>query len=64
VPLAAWAHAVNDQPHAEAKRGEAKGLWRGLFRIPSEVALVEYGRGCRIHRLVIEASAEPASDPF
>ena len=64
VPLAAWAHAVSDSPQAEAKRSEAKGLWRGIFRIPSEVALVAYGRGCRIHRLVIETPADALADPF
>jgi hypothetical protein len=64
VPLAAWAHAVSDSPRAEPKRAEAKGLWRGIFRIPSEVALVEYGRGCRIHRLVIEGGSDGVVDPF
>ena len=42
VPLAAWAHAVSDSPRPEPKRAEGKGLWRGIFTIPSEVALVEY----------------------
>ncbi len=64
VPLAAWAHAVSDSPRPEPKRSEAKGLWRGIFRIPSEVALVEYGRGCRIHRLVIESPADALVDPY
>lgn len=64
VPLAAWAHAVSDTERPEPKRHESKGLWRGIFRIPSEVALVEYGRGCRIHRLVIEGAADQAADPF
>ena len=64
VPLAAWAHAVSDSPRPEPKRAEGKGLWRGIFTIPSEVALVEYGRGCRIHRLVIETAPEAISDPF
>jgi hypothetical protein len=64
VPLAAWAHAVSDTPRPEPKRSEAKGLWRGIFRIPSEVALVEYGRGCRIHRLVIETAPDGPVDPF
>ncbi|MGE0363608.1 MAG: hypothetical protein AB7R67_23045 [Vicinamibacterales bacterium] len=64
VPLAAWAHAVTDSPRAESRRTEAKGLWRGIFRIPSEVALVEYGRGCRIHRLVIEGGPDSVVDPF
>lgn len=64
VPLAAWAHAVSDTPRPEPKRSEAKGLWRGIFRIPSEVALVEYGRGCRIHRLVIETGSESLVDPL
>ena len=49
---------------SEPKRSEGKGLWRGIFRIPSEVALVEYGRGCRIHRLVIETASESLVDPF
>lgn len=64
VPLAAWAQAVSDTSRPEPKRSEGKGLWRGIFRIPSEVALVEYGRGCRIHRLVIEAASESLVDPF
>jgi len=64
VPLAAWAHAVSDTERPEPKRHESKGLWRGIFRIPSEVALVEYGRGCRIHRLVIEGGADQVADPF
>ena len=66
VPLAAWAHAVSDAPRPEPKRAEGKGLglWRGIFRIPSEVALVEYGRGCRIHRLVIETAPDRLGDPF
>ena len=51
------------RPGDEPKRGEAKGLWRGIFRIPSEVALVEYGRGCRIHRVVIETAADALVDP-
>jgi hypothetical protein len=63
VPLAAWAHAVSDA-RPEPKRPEGKGLWRGIFRIPSEVALVEYARGCRIHRLVIEAASAPVDDPL
>jgi hypothetical protein len=64
VPLAAWAHAVSDTTRPEPKRSEGKGLWRGIFRIPSEVALVEYGRGCRIHRLVIETASESLVDPL
>ena len=64
VPLAAWAHAVSDTPGHEPKRAEAKGLWRGIFRIPSEVALVEYGRGCRIHRVVIETAADSLVESF
>ena len=64
VPLAAWAHAVHDTRRDEPKRGEAKGLWRGIFRIPSEVALVEYGRGCRIHRVVIETAADRLPESF
>jgi hypothetical protein len=64
VPLAAWAHAVSDSPRPEPRRSEGKGLWRGIFRIPSEVALVEYARGCRIHRLVIETASESLVDPF
>ena len=64
VPLAAWAHAVHDTRRDEPKRGEAKGLWRGIFRIPSEVALMEYGRGCRIHRVVIETAADRLPESF
>ncbi len=58
VPLAAWAHAVNDTPKPEARRGDKRGFWRGLFRMPTDVALVEYARGCRIHRLLIETSED------
>jgi hypothetical protein len=64
VPLAAWAHAVSDAPRAEPRRSDVRGLWRGIFRIPSDVALVEYGRGCRIHRLVIETPPEAFLDTF
>lgn len=64
VPLAAWAHAVSDAPRAEPRRSDVRGLWRGIFRIPSDVALVEYGRGCRIHRLVIETPPEAFQDTF
>jgi hypothetical protein len=62
VPLAAWAHAVSDAPKAEPRRLDPLGFWRTWFRIPPEVALVEYARGCRIHRLLIEARAETVSD--
>jgi hypothetical protein len=55
VPLAAWAHTVTDAP-AEPRRTDRRGFWRGIFRMPAEVALVEYARGCRIHRLLIETS--------
>ena len=58
VPLAAWAHAVTDAPRSEPRRADQRGFWKGIFRIPSEVALVEYAHGCRIHRLVIETSDE------
>lgn len=58
VPLAAWAHAVTDAPRPEPRRADQRGFWKGIFRIPSEVALVEYAHGCRIHRLVIETSDE------
>ncbi len=58
VPLAAWAHAVTDAPKPEPKRGDKRGFWKGIFRIPADVALVEYAHGCRIHRLLIETSDE------
>ncbi len=58
VPLAAWAHAVTDAPRPEPRRADQRGFWKGIFRIPSEVALVEYAHGCRIHRLLIETSDE------
>ncbi|HUU32525.1 MAG TPA: hypothetical protein VMW48_00615 [Vicinamibacterales bacterium] len=56
VPLAAWAHAVIDTPKSEPRRADKRGFWKGIFRMPAEVALVEYARGCRIHRLHIETS--------
>ena len=56
VPLAAWAHAVSETPKPEPRRVDKRGFWKGLFRMPAEVALVEYARGCRIHRLLIETS--------
>lgn len=56
VPLAAWAHAVTDAPKHEPRRHEKRGFWKAIFRIPSDVALVEYAHGCRIHRLLIETS--------
>ncbi len=63
VPLAAWAHAVTEAPKAEPRRADKRGFWRALFRMPAEVALVEYARGCRIHRLLIETSDdEPLLD--
>lgn len=63
VPLAAWAHAVTDAPRHEPRRTDKRGFWKALFRMPAEVALVEYARGCRIHRLLIETSDdEPLLD--
>ena len=62
VPLAAWAHAVADQPKAEPRRADTRGFWRSLFRIPAEVALVEYAHGARIHRLLIEAGDDLLPD--
>ena len=56
VPLAAWAHAVTDPPKPTTRRGDKRGFWKGLFRMPTDVALVEYAHGCRIHRLLIETS--------
>ncbi len=56
VPLAAWAHAVSEPPKPEPRRADKRGFWKGLFRMPAEVALVEYARGCRIQRLLIETS--------
>lgn len=56
VPLAAWAHAVSETAKPEPRRTDKRGFWKGLFRMPAEVALVEYARGCRIHRLLIETS--------
>lgn len=58
VPLAAWAHAVNDAPAPAPRQTDRRGFWRGVFRIPAEVALVEYAHGCRIQRLLIEAATE------
>jgi hypothetical protein len=62
VPLAAWAHAVADQPKVEPRRADKRGFWRGLFRIPAEVALVEYAHGAKIHRLLIEAGDDHLPD--
>jgi hypothetical protein len=62
VPLSAWAHAVSDAAKTEPRRVDPLGFWRPWFRIPPEVALVEYARGCHIHRLLIEASADRISD--
>ncbi len=65
VPLAAWARAGTDAARAEPRRGEKRGFWKGIFRMPSEVALVEYARGCRIHRLLIDTSDDGAMpDPL
>lgn len=58
VPLAAWAHAVTEAPNPEARRGDKRGFWKSLFRMPADVALVEYAHGCRIHRLLIETSQD------
>ncbi len=58
VPLAAWAHAAHETPKAPARPTDAQGFWKRLFRIPVDVALVEYAHGCRIQRLLIETSEE------
>lgn len=62
VPLAAWAHAVADQPKVEPRRSDKRGFWRGIFRMPAEVALVEYAHGAKIHRLLIEAGDDHLAD--
>ena len=62
VPLAAWAHAVADQPKVEPRRADKRGFWRGIFRMPAEVALVEYAHGAKIHRLLIEAGDDHLAD--
>ena len=62
VPLAAWAHAVAEQPKAEPRRTDKRGFWRGIFRMPAEVALVEYAHGAKIHRLLIEAGDDHLAD--
>lgn len=61
VPLAAWAHAVVEAK-PEPRRDDKRGFWRGVFRIPTEVALVEYAHGARIHRLLIEAGDDHVPD--
>lgn len=61
VPLAAWAHAVSDAPTRDTSAKDKRGFWRSVFRIPAEVALVEYAHGARIHRLLIESA--PATPP-
>lgn len=62
VPLAAWARAVHEAPKPEPVRTDKRGFWRSLFRIPAEVALVEYAHGCRIHRLLVEAGDDHVPD--
>jgi len=62
VPLAAWARAVADPPKPEPRRADPRGFWRGIFRMPAEVALVEYAHGARIHRLLIETSDDLMPD--
>ncbi|MGE0813742.1 MAG: hypothetical protein AB7O28_05445 [Vicinamibacterales bacterium] len=62
VPLAAWARSVIETPSIPAPAADKRCFWRRVFLIPSEVALVEYARGCRIHRLLIEAADEPVLD--
>lgn len=62
VPLAAWAHAVADQPKVEPRRADKRGFWRGIFRMPAEVALIEYAHGAKIHRLRVEAGDEQLPD--
>lgn len=62
VPLAAWARAVVEPPKPEPRRSDKRGFWRGVFRMPMEVALVEYARGCRIHRLLVEAADDHVPD--
>jgi hypothetical protein len=62
VPLAAWAHAVSDEPKVEPRRTDKRGFWRGIFRMPAEVALVEYAHGAKIHRLLIEAGDDHLAD--
>jgi hypothetical protein len=62
VPLAAWARVVTDAPVPAPRPIDPRGFWRGVFRIPAEVALVEYAHGCRIQRLLIEAAPDPVPD--
>lgn len=62
LPLAAWARAVVDAPPPDTRGADKRGFWRGIFRIPSEVALVEYAHGCRIHRLLVEAGDDHVPD--
>lgn len=62
VPLAAWAHAAAETSRQPARRVDPRGFWRGIFRIPAEVALVEYAHGCRIHRLLVEAGDDHTPD--
>jgi hypothetical protein len=59
VPLAAWAHALAIKPHPARRLGDHGAFWRGIFRIPVEIALVEYARGCRIHHVHIEGAPTP-----
>lgn len=64
VPLAAWARASHDAPAPAPRRHDPLGFWRGWFRMPAEVALVEYARGARIHRLMIESIEDQPADLF
>ena len=50
------------RPRAKTRRGQ--GPVARHLPIPSEVALVEYGRGCRIHRVVIETAADSLVESF
>ena len=62
APLAAWARNAADVVYAPAARprlrAEIRVSWRSLLAIPAEVAGVQYARGARIRRVVIEADEQ------
>lgn len=64
VPLAAWAHTADPAPVQAPRRLDPLSFWRGWFRMPAEVALVEYARGARIHRLLIESVEDQPAELF
>jgi hypothetical protein len=58
APLAAWARNAKDVVYAPTApprlHADVRVSWRAMLAIPAEVAGVEYARGARIRRIVIE----------